>query len=117
MPLTRAFDSVRDIGETTHDYPLVIKPALAIEERGGRLRGGAVSVCAGEAELKAAVGRYPTDEPVLVQGYLRGTGEGLFGLARDGAVDRWSAHRRVRMQPLIRASLGCSSPTCRPPGC
>jgi hypothetical protein len=47
---------------------------------------------------------------MLVQPLLRGTGEGLFGLAGAAGIEAWSAHRRVRMMnPAGSGSSACAS--------
>jgi predicted ATP-grasp superfamily ATP-dependent carboligase len=46
---------------------------------------------------------------------VRGTGEGLFGLAVAGEVSHWSAHRRLRMiNPQGSGSSACISMTPEP---
>src|SRR5947209_3682515 len=46
----------------------------------------------------------------MVQPFLEGTGEGVFGLATDQGVVAWSAHRRLRMMnPHGSGSSACIS--------
>jgi predicted ATP-grasp superfamily ATP-dependent carboligase len=91
-------------------FPLVLKPAFAIERHGDRLSRGSARVCADGAELAAAARQLAASFPLLVQPWLRGTGEGLFGLAVDGEVVHWSAHRRLRMlNPQGSGSSACIS--------
>lgn len=88
------------------EFPVIVKPALAIAERDGRLARGSGGVCAGAAELRAAAERF--DEPALVQPWVQGTGEGLFGIVCGGEVVHWSAHRRLRMaNPQGSGSSAC----------
>jgi predicted ATP-grasp superfamily ATP-dependent carboligase len=47
---------------------------------------------------------------MLLQQYVCGVGEGLFGLAADDGVLGWSAHRRLRMMnPQGSGSSACTS--------
>jgi hypothetical protein len=47
---------------------------------------------------------------LLIQPFIRGTGEGVFGLATSDGVDAWSAHRRLRMMnPHGSGSSACVS--------
>ncbi len=91
------------------DLPVVVKPALAIARRhDGRLVRGGVRVCAATEELRATA--VALDEPVLVQPWVHGTGEGLFGIVSGGEVVHWSAHRRLRMvNPAGSGSSACVS--------
>lgn len=89
-------------------FPLILKPALAIAERGGRLARGSGRVCASVGELRAVLDQF--DGPTLVQPWMHGTGEGLFGIVADGEVAHWSAHRRLRMvNPQGSGSSACVS--------
>ena len=48
--------------------------------------------------------------PLLVQPFLTGSGEGIFGIAMDDGVEAWSAHRRLRMMnPHGSGSSACVS--------
>jgi hypothetical protein len=48
--------------------------------------------------------------PLLVQSFVRGTGEGVFGLVAPEGVRAWSAHRRLRMMnPQGSGSSACIS--------
>jgi predicted ATP-grasp superfamily ATP-dependent carboligase len=91
-------------------FPVILKPALAIAERDGRLVRGGARVCASAGELLAALDDF--DGPTLAQPWVRGTGEGLFGIATGGEVAHWSAHRRLRMvNPQGSGSSACISIT------
>jgi hypothetical protein len=79
-----------------NEFPLVVKTALAIEATRNVLLPGPVSICADEGELRATVPLYRPDQPVIVQPFVPGQVEGLFGLANEGKVVRASAHRRIR---------------------
>ncbi|MBI5105243.1 MAG: ATP-grasp domain-containing protein [Solirubrobacterales bacterium] len=108
VPATAVHDDAAAVSAT--GFPVVLKPAPAIVEHDGRLARPAAAVCADAAELAAAAPSIPAGVPVLVQPYIEGVGEGLFGLARDGEVLTWSAHRRVRMaNPQGSGSSACVS--------
>jgi predicted ATP-grasp superfamily ATP-dependent carboligase len=90
-------------------YPVIVKPARALYEVDGALERPTGTVCANDAELAAAI-RSSEHRPLLVQPFLSGIGEGLFGLVIDGSVGCWSAHRRIRMlNPQGSASSACAS--------
>jgi hypothetical protein len=88
--------------------PWIVKPALAVVERDGRLLRptGRLAATAAEADDIAA----GIDGPVLVQDVVTGVGEGVFGLATATGVRAWSGHRRVRMMnPRGSGSSACRS--------
>lgn len=109
VPATRVCAAPEDaLGVDT--FPVIVKPALALAEAGGRLVRGRADVCADGVELRAAVARWRGGGPRLVQPLVAGTGEGLFGLAAGAAVGHWSAHRRLRMvNPQGSGSSACVS--------
>jgi hypothetical protein len=92
-------------------FPLVVRPAVAAEERAGRLvTGGAARTCADESELVRALEGFDPGCTLMVQPRLLGTGEGIFGLATPDGVVGWSAHRRIRMMnPAGSGSSACIS--------
>ena len=88
--------------------PWMVKPALAVEVRGGRLRRPAARIAASAGQVRAAAAA--AGGPVLVQPLLSGTGEGIFGLAVRGSATALSAHRRIRMMnPRGSGSSACRS--------
>ena len=105
---------IYDGGEGLPDvraFPVVLRPALALFEQDGKLARSGTRVCADADELRAAADDLGSG-PILVQPFLRGGGEGLFGFAVDGAVHHWSAHRRLRMvDPQGSGSSACVSKT------
>ena len=111
VPATATYDDPgAALAADAGPYPLVIKSALAVIEHEGRLRRPAAAVCLDRGELEVAVGKLPEGLPVLVQPFLTGTGEGLFGLVEDGVVRVPSAHRRIRMtNPQGSGSSACVS--------
>jgi biotin carboxylase len=88
--------------------PWMIKPALAVELRDGKLRRPAGRMAATYEQIQdvvAAIGG-----PAIVQPLLTGTGEGVFGLATADGVVALSAHRRIRMMnPRGSGSSACRS--------
>src|SRR5690242_4759666 len=107
VPETQVVESPDDVAPPS--YPVVVKPARALYEVGGRLVRPTGSAVADEEELARVreKGWYP---PLVVQPLIRGTGEGLFGhMTKEGVVG-WSTHRRVRMlNPEGSASSACES--------
>ncbi|HLM84745.1 MAG TPA: hypothetical protein VK272_01010 [Solirubrobacteraceae bacterium] len=90
--------------------PAVLKPALAIEEREGRLRRRSPRLVARVGQLEALRTAWGWDAPAILQRWVVGAGAGIFGLADGGAVHHLSAHRRVRMMnPAGSGSSACAS--------
>lgn len=90
------------------DGPWLVKSALAVVERDGRLARPAGARAATPAAVAAAVEALAG--PALVQPVVEGVGEGVFGLATDRGVEAWSAHRRIRMMnPKGSGSSACRS--------
>lgn len=91
-------------------FPLILRPSDAISIRDGRLRKGKNWICSDKAELGKAMAAWAGAGTLLVQPFLQGTGEGVFGLAVDAGVAAWSAHRRLRMMnPHGSGSSACVS--------
>ena len=110
VPPTLVCERPEDALAEPVEFPVMLKPALAIGRIGSRLGVGPRVACADAGELERAAGAYAGGEPFLVQPYVPGVGEGLFGIARDGEVRHWSAHRRVRMMsPQGSGSSACVS--------
>jgi hypothetical protein len=92
------------------EFPLILKNANATRLQNGRLHKGRYWLCANTAELDAALGQWGGASPILVQPFIQGTGEGVFGLASEEGVTAWSAHRRLRMMnPHGSGSSACVS--------
>ena len=88
--------------------PRMVKPALAVELRGGRLHrlSGRVAARPEQVpEITAVMGG-----PTIVQPLIAGVGEGVFGLAIRGTPTALSGHRRIRMMnPRGSGSSACRS--------
>lgn len=107
VPETRVLANADEV--TDFPQPVVAKPANAVERVGDRLVRPHGAICADATEFVAAR-RHLGTGPLLIQPYLRGTGEGVFGYVDDAGVATLSAHRRVRMvNPHGSASSACES--------
>jgi hypothetical protein len=88
--------------------PVIIRPAEAQTVRDGRYQKGANFVCATPAEFDRVVGAWDERSRLLVQPFISGIGEGVFGLATETGVVAWSGHRRIRMMnPAGSGSSAC----------
>ena len=91
-------------------WPLVVKPALAVEAAGGRIRRLSPRVAGDPAAVDRAWRDWGEATPVVAQRWLPGVGAGVFGMADSGGVHHLSAHRRVRMMnPTGSGSSACES--------
>ena len=88
--------------------PWIVKPALAVSLKDGKLVRGEAKYVTNEADLATLLGY--VNDAVIIQPMLRGVGEGVFGQAKFGAVSNWSSHRRIRMMnPSGSGSSACRS--------
>ena len=108
-PWTHADVAEHDLGfRGPGNPPWFVKPALAVEERDGRLLRPSGKV-AGDTDAASAIGS-DFAGPAVAQPVLTGVGEGVFGLATEEGVVGWCAHRRVRMMnPRGSGSSACRS--------
>ena len=91
-------------------FPVILKPARAINEVASKLRKGANWICSNITEYERSLALWDERYPLLLQSLIPGTGEGVFGLATESGVLAWSAHRRVRMMnPHGSGSSACIS--------
>jgi hypothetical protein len=91
-------------------FPLILRPAYAVFLRDGRLQKGRNWICANRAELEKAVAGWQSVGTMLLQPFVGGTGEGIFGFATARGIKAWSAHRRLRMMnPHGSGSSACVS--------
>jgi hypothetical protein len=110
VPATTIATTPAEVFSRQHELPLVLRPAEAVLCAQGRLQKGRNWTCATELELQQAVDAWAGAWPVLVQPYVRGAGEGVFGLATGERIEAWSAHRRLRMMnPHGSGSSACIS--------
>ena len=88
--------------------PWFVKPALAVEERDGRLVRPTGRVAHDVDAARAIAAEFAG--PAIAQPVITGTGEGVFGLATERGVVGWCSHRRVRMMnPRGSGSSACRS--------
>lgn len=112
VPASRYVENSRELLREPVNFPLVIKPALALMTRDNQIRKGQSWVCSDAGELNSAVKTWDEQYPVISQPYISGSGEGIFGLATEEGVIGWSAHRRLRMMnPQGSGSSACASRT------
>jgi len=92
------------------DLPLILKPANVVPTRDGLLVKCPKWICADRPELERAVAAWSERTPLLVQRFITGTGEGIFGLVAGDDIRAWSGHRRLRMMnPQGSGSSACIS--------
>jgi hypothetical protein len=91
-------------------FPVILRAAECVPVYQGRVRGCPNWICANPAELDRAVAQWAEGVPLLVQPFIAGTGEGVFGVVASEGVRAWSAHRRLRMMnPEGSGSSACIS--------
>lgn len=105
-PPTRVLESINDVA--SESWPVVVKAKSAVFESKGVLSRLPSIVCSDRAEFERLRPRW--EGQVIVQPFIPGVGEGLFGhSSRDGVV-AWSSHRRIRMvNPRGSGSSACQS--------
>jgi hypothetical protein len=110
VPLSSIISTAEELLSCSPQLPLILRPVNAAAIQGQWLRKGRNWICSDDAELARAVSEWRGSYPLLVQPYLEGTGEGIFGLATRSGVVAWSAHRRLRMMnPHGSGSSACVS--------
>lgn len=108
VPETTIANTAAEVQADRGNLPLVLRPAIAVSLCDGRLGKGRNWICATQTELDRALSQWKTAQPLLVQPFIRGNGEGVFGLATNKGILAWSAHRRVRMMnPHGSGSSAC----------
>lgn len=115
VPETQLARTANDVLAQRRTLPVVLKSANAVFVRDGRLQKGRNWICADSGELDQALSQWDGKFPLLVQPFISGTGEGIFGLATSDGVRAWSAHRRIRMMnPHGSGSSACVSQSVSP---
>lgn len=100
----------------SQSFPIILKAAECVSIEDGRICSCPHWVCANEAELLRAISQWSERVPLLVQTYIEGIGEGVFGLATEDGVRAWSGHRRLRMMnPQGSGSSACISQSISDP--
>ncbi len=97
VPAARYIERPGDIGHEYIKYPVIFKPAAAVIKHGAGLLKGRNWICSDWTELKSALKQWSGQLPMILQDFVPGVGEGLFGLATPHGVIAWSGHRRLRM--------------------
>ncbi len=92
-------------------FPVVVKRALAVSTGARKGAGFPTTICADTSELRQLLASHEVAQPILVQPWLHGVGEGIFGLMAEGSrLIAASAHRRIRMvDPHGSGSSACVS--------
>jgi predicted ATP-grasp superfamily ATP-dependent carboligase len=112
VPTTRLARTAQDIFDfaTAESFPIILKAAECVPVYQGRVHSSRNWICANLGELERAVSQWAERAPLLVQTFIAGTGEGVFGLAAPEGIRAWSAHRRLRMMnPEGSGSSACIS--------
>jgi predicted ATP-grasp superfamily ATP-dependent carboligase len=91
-------------------FPIILRAADCVPIRDNRVQGCRNWICADAGELDRAVKQWGGRVPLMVQPFIEGIGEGIFGLAAPEGVRSWSGHRRLRMMnPHGSGSSACVS--------
>ena len=117
VPDTIELDSATSIEDSIDrlPYPVVVKRALAAGAAEAGLVRVPTVICASPGELRMAIRHASPSQPMLVQPWIRGTGEGIFGLVAGCGIAAVSGHRRIRMvDPHGSGSSACRSTTPDP---
>ncbi len=104
-------EALPDWGMTDElELPAVLKPALAAEQREGRLRRLAPRLVRDAEQAEELRETWGPQTETIVQRWVSGTGAGIFGIADERGIHNLSAHRRVRMMnPAGSGSSACAS--------
>jgi hypothetical protein len=114
VPRTTTANSAKEVFDfvATQPFPVILKAAECVSVWQGRIYNCRKWICANRVELDRAVEAWQERVPLLVQSFISGTGEGIFGLAAPDGVRAWSGHRRLRMMnPQGSGSSACLSQT------
>lgn len=115
VPDTIVATTVEEVLANADRLPLILRPARAVWREGRRLIGGRNHTCASRGELERSLREWNAAYPVLVQPFIQGAGEGIFGLVSDDGIKAWSGHRRIRMvNPKGSGSSACVSADVSP---
>jgi len=110
VPLTSFAATADELVAGVRNYPVIVRPAYAVAVREGQMHTGRNWICSDKSELHRAQSAWNGRDLLMVQPFLQGTGQGVFGLATNQGVAAWSAHRRLRMMnPHGSGSSACIS--------
>ena len=91
------------------EFPVFVKPALATRTTNDQFGRGQAYFCQNKEELDELSEKIDLCEPYIAQAFVRGIGEGVFGLAINGSILISSGHRRIRMMnPMGSGSSACA---------
>ena len=110
VPPTQVVRTPTELASLT-DFPVIVKPAMAVSSHQGRLGKGDASYLTDLVAAQALQHSLTEDmDPLLVQPLIAGRGEGVFGFAGSKGVVAWSGHIRLRMMnPHGSGSSACVS--------
>jgi predicted ATP-grasp superfamily ATP-dependent carboligase len=112
VPWTRFIERPEEALAGPIDFPVVFKSAMAVVRNSAGISKGRSWICSDRQELQAAVISWAGQGPMLLQKFIPGVGEGLFGLATAHGVQAWSGHRRLRMMnPHGSGASACAAVT------
>jgi predicted ATP-grasp superfamily ATP-dependent carboligase len=89
--------------------PIMLKPADAVSVSKGRLVKRRSWTCNTRDDLHRAIENWAGKGRYLLQSFIPGRGEGVFGFFADGALHASSGHQRLRMM----SPRGSGSSACR----
>jgi predicted ATP-grasp superfamily ATP-dependent carboligase len=96
LPATRVAQCAADVESFVreHGFPVVLKPSMCVSPNGAARPAW---TCGNPDDLRRAIADWGAGATMLVQRFVAGTGEGVFGIADGTGVRAWSGHRRLRM--------------------
>jgi hypothetical protein len=112
VPQTALARTAKDLFDFSarESYPIILKAADCVPKYQGRVYSCRKWICANQAELERAIVEWQERVPLLVQTFITGVGEGVFGLAAPEGIRAYSGHHRVRMMnPQGSGSSACAS--------
>ncbi|HEY4282961.1 MAG TPA: hypothetical protein VGM62_07840 [Chthoniobacterales bacterium] len=110
VPPTHMAKTAQDVFNSADRFPVTLRPSRAVAPQADRLRRGSNWICNNRQELKNAIAQWQENYPLLVQPFIAGCGEGVFGIAGKDGVKALTAHRRLRMMnPHGSGSSACTS--------
>lgn len=91
---------IDDAIENLHSWPVVIKPGRSLLKHRGIWRKSAVNIASDADELRRFYHEaWFLQQPSMIQQYISGHGEGVFGIFENGKPHTLFAHRRLRERP------------------
>jgi predicted ATP-grasp superfamily ATP-dependent carboligase len=110
VPATEVVRTSAQLRGAAGQFPVILKAAECVHELPDRIVRGRTWICSNRQELERACAEWGERVPLIVQPFIEGIGEGLFGLATPHGVRAWSGHRRLRMMnPQGSGSSACVS--------